>query len=122
MQSFLFPELPPCGGYQNMVTGLDVFYRYLFAYSTTNQGAKTAARVIINIMLKHAYLATAIISDKGSTFVPQVIKDVDDILGITLEHAKTKHETIGMLERIHALSKKGSKQRDVNENQCGTSL
>ena len=30
-QSNLVPELPPSGGYENIVTGMDVFSRYLFA-------------------------------------------------------------------------------------------
>ena len=61
-------------------------------------------------MTKHAYLATTIISDKGSAFVSQVIKEVADDLGITLEHATTKHEeTIEMLESTHASSRKAFK-------------
>ena len=33
----------------------------------------------------------------------QVIKDVAEVRGITLQHATTKHvQTIGMLERMHA--------------------
>ena len=53
-------------------------------------------------MTKHAYLPTTIISDKGSAFTSQVIKEVTNALGITLKHATTKHaQTIGMLERTH---------------------
>ena len=36
MQSDLIPELHPAGGYENIVTALDVSSRYLFAYNTTN--------------------------------------------------------------------------------------
>ena len=37
----------------------------------------------------------------------QVIKEVAEVLGITLQHATTKHaKTIGMLERTHASLKK----------------
>ena len=54
-------------------------------------------------MNKHAYLPTTIISDNGSVFIFQVIKEVAEVLGITLQHATTKHaQTIGMLERTHA--------------------
>ena len=31
MQTDLVPELPPSGGYTNIVTAMDVFSRYLFA-------------------------------------------------------------------------------------------
>ena len=40
MQLDLVPELPPSGGYTNIVTAMDVFSRYLFAYPTSNQDAK----------------------------------------------------------------------------------
>ena len=107
MQLDLVPNLPPSGGYENIVTAMDVFSRYLFAYPTSNQDSKTIARVIINIMTKHAYLPTTIISDKGSVFMPQVIKEVAEVLGITLQQATTKHaQTIGMLERTHASLRK----------------
>ena len=87
----LVPELPPSGGYEYIVTAMDVFSRYLFAYPTSNQDAKTIAKVLINIMTKHAYLSTRLISDKGTTFMSQVIKEVNGVLGITLKHATTKH-------------------------------
>ena len=103
MQIDLVPELPPSGGYENIVTAMDVFSRYLFAYPTSNQDAKTIAKVLINIMTKHAYLPTTLISDKGTAFMSHVIKEVAGVLGFTLKHATTKHaQTIGLLERSHA--------------------
>ena len=58
-------------------------------------------------MTKHAYLLMTIISDKGSVFMSQVIKEVAEVLGTTLQHATTKHAlTNGMLERTHASLKK----------------
>ena len=56
MQIDLVSGLPPSGGYENNVTAMDVFSRYLFAYPTSNQHATTIAEVIINIITKHAYL------------------------------------------------------------------
>ena len=81
----MVPELPPSGDYQNITTVMDVFSRNLFAYPTRNQDAKTVARVIINIMTQHAYLPTLNISHKGAAVVSQVIKEVADVLGITLK-------------------------------------
>ena len=44
-----------------------------------------------------------IVSDKGSAFLSQVIKEVEDVLGIDLEHGTTKDaQTIPMLESRHA--------------------
>ena len=75
MQIDLVPGLPPSGGYENIVTAMDVFSRYLFAYRTSNQDATTIAKVIISIMTKHASLPTTlIISDKCTAFTSHVIK------------------------------------------------
>ena len=102
MQIDLVPGLPPSGGYENIVTAIIVFSRYLFANSTSNEDAKRVAKVIINIMTKHAYLPTTLISDKGTAFTSHVSKEVAGVLGITLMHATTKHaQTIGLLERSH---------------------
>ena len=110
MQIDLVPELPPSGGYENTVTAMDVFSRYLLAYPTSNQDSKTIAKVLINVMTKHAYLPTTIISDKGTAFMSQIIKEVAGFLGITLKHATTKHaQTIGLLEQSHASIKQALK-------------
>ena len=106
MQIDLLPELPPSGGYENIITAKDVISRYAFAYPVSNPTAVDTAKVIIDIMTRHAYLPTLIITDKGSVFVSQVIHEVAEILGIKLIHATTKHaQTIGVLERAHATIK-----------------
>ena len=103
MQIDLVPELPKSGGYENIVTAMDVFSRYLFAYPTSNQDVKRITKVLINNMTKHTYLPTTLISDKGTAFNSHVIKEVAGVLGITLKHATTKHaQTIGLLERFYA--------------------
>ena len=43
MQIDLVPGLPPSGGYENIVTAMDVFSRNLFAYPTTNKDATSIA-------------------------------------------------------------------------------
>ena len=91
MKIDLVPDLPPSAGYENIVTAMDVFSRYLIAYPTSNQDAKTIAKVFINIMTKHAYVPTTLISDKCTAFMSHVIKEVAGVLGITLKHATTKH-------------------------------
>ena len=106
MQINLLPELPPSGGYEIIITAINVFSRYAFAYPVSNPTAVNTAKVIIDIMTRHAYLPTLIITDKGSVFVFQVIHEVAEILGIKLKHATTKHaQTIGVLERTHATIK-----------------
>ena len=107
MQIDLVPGLQHSGGYENIVTAMDVFSRFLFAYPTANQDATTIAKVIINVMTQHAYLPTTLISDKGTAFTSHVSKEVAGVLGITFKHATTKHaQTIGLLERSYASIKK----------------
>ena len=66
--------------------------------------------MLINIITKHAYLPTTLISDKGTASTSNVIKEVAGVLGITLKHATTKHDqTIGLLERSHASIKQALK-------------
>ena len=110
MQIDLVPELSPSGGYENIVTAMDVFSRYLFAYPTSNEDAKTIAKVLFNIMIKHAYLPTTLISDKGTAFMPHVVREVAGVLRVTLKHATTKHaQKIGLLEPSHASIKQALK-------------
>ena len=106
MQIDLLPELAPSEGYESIIPAIDVFSRYAFAYPVSNPTAVNTAKVIIDIMTRHAYLPTLIITDKGSIFVSQVKNGVAEILGINLEHATTKHaQTIGVLERAHSTIK-----------------
>ena len=110
MQIDLVPELPPSGGYENIVTAMDVFCRYFFAYPTSNQDAKTIANVLIIIMTMHAYLPTTLISDKGTAFLSHVNKEVAGVLGINLKHAATKHaQIVGLLEQSHGSIKQALK-------------
>ena len=103
MQIDLLPNRPPSGGYENVLTAIDVFSRYLFAYPLTEASAINVAKVLIDIMTKHAYLLTTLITDKGTAFTYTIIAEITQILGNTFKCALTKHpQTIGKLERTHA--------------------
>ena len=66
-------------------------------------GTINVAKVLIDIMTKHAYLPTTLITDKGTAFTSTIIAEITQILGITLKCATTEHsQTIEKLERIHA--------------------
>ena len=57
----------------------------------------------MDILCKHTYLPTTIITDLGTQFNAQVTHEVAAVLGIELTHATMKHaQTIGILERTHA--------------------
>ena len=107
IQIDLVPGLPPSGGYENIVTAIDVFSRYLFAYPTSHQDAKTVTKVIINIITKHAYLPTTFISDKGTAFTSIVFKKVAGVLGITLKHAPPS--TLKQLGYLSDLTRQSNK-------------
>ena len=103
MQDDLFPELPPSGGYENIVTAMDVFFRSLISYPTSFEVSKTIIRVLINIMTMHTFLQTRLNSEKCTGSLFDVINEVAGVLGLTLKHATTKHaQTVGLLERCHA--------------------
>ena len=108
LQIDLLPNLPlegmkSSGGYENILTALDVFSRYLFAYPLIDVSASSTAKVLIDIMTIHAYLPTTLISDNGTAFTSRLVEEVANILGIQIKCATTKHpQTIGKLERTHA--------------------
>ena len=110
MQTDLVPELSPSVGNENIVTAMDVFSRYLFAYPTANQDAKIIAKVLNKITTKHPYSPTTLISDKGTAFMSHIVKEVAGVIGTTLNHATTKYaQTIGPLERPYAPIKQALK-------------
>ena len=103
-----FDELS--GGYNAIITAMDVFSCYLFTYNVVKTDAPTVARVLVDIMTRHAYLPTTFITDKGTQFMSEVMADATRTLGIQLKHATTKHaQTIGILERSHASLKESLK-------------
>ena len=102
LQMDILPNLPS-GGYDHIITAIDVFSRYLFAYPVTRITATAVALVIMDILCKHTYLPTTLITDLGTQFNAQVTHEVAAILEIELKHATMKHaKTIGILERTHA--------------------
>ena len=110
LQMDIVPFDEPSNGFTAIVTAMDVFSRYLFTYCVTKIDARSIARVLVDIMTRHAYLPTTIITDKGTQFMSEVMADTTRVLGIQLRHATTKHaQTIGILERCHASLKEALK-------------
>ena len=110
LQIVLLPKLPTSGGYQTVMTAIDVLARYFFAYPLTKATATSVAEVIFDIMTKHSYLPTTLITDKVSTFTSTNVAEIAQVLGITFKSATTKHpQAIGKLESMHAFLKTNSK-------------
>ena len=70
----------------------------------SNSTAVNTAKVIKDIMTRHAYLHTHNITDKRSIFVSHVIPEVSEILGVQCTTTKHTH-TIGVPERTYATIK-----------------
>ena len=110
LQMDIVPFDEPSNGFTARVTAMDIFSSYLFTYCVTKTDEKTIARVLIDIMTRHAYLPTTIITDKRTQFMSEVVADTTRVLGIQLRHATRKHaQTIGILERFHASLKEALK-------------
>ena len=84
LQMDILPNLPASEGFDNIITAIDVFSRYLFAYPTTRITAPTVARVIMDISCKHRHLPTTIITDMGTQFNSQITREVAAVLGVEL--------------------------------------
>ena len=101
MQIDFLPNVHSSGN-ENVLTAMDVFSRYLFAY-LTDASAINVAKVSIDIMTKHAYLPMTLITDKGTAFTSTNIAEITQNLGIILKCPKTKHpQTFGKLKRTQA--------------------
>ena len=102
LQKDILLKRPSSEGYDQIITTIDVFLRYLFAYHLTRTTATAVSRVIMDILCKHTYLPTLIFTDLGTQFNAQVTHEIAAVLGIELKHATMKHaQTIGLLESTH---------------------
>ena len=90
-----------------VLSGADVFSKYLFAVPLTSAHAGTVAKALVSTFFQHSYIPTKILSDLGTSFVAQLIHELSKLLEIQLEHASLKHpQTIGVVERSHAALKR----------------
>ena len=93
--------------YQFVLTGIDVFSKYLFAAPVTNASADAVARELTRMFFTHSYVPKRIISDLGSVFTSKLIRELTGLLDIKIGHATLKHpQTIGLVERSHGALKR----------------
>ena len=82
---------------------MEVFSRCLFAYPVTDALATNTAKVIIDIMTKHTYFPTTLITDKGTAFTSWLVAKISHILGIQMKCTTAKQpQTVGNLEQTNA--------------------
>ena len=95
-----------------------MFTRYLFALPLRSADAESFAKALTSIFFRHAYLPKTILTDLGTVFTANLIRNLTKMLGIQLKHATLKHpQTIGLLKRSHASFKRALKE---NENQLSS--
>ena len=119
LQMDIVPFDDPSGGYNAVITAMDVFSRSLFTYSVARIDARTVTPT--DIITRHCYLPTTIITDKVSQFTSEAMQQTTTALGTQLKHATTKHaQTIGILERTHASLKESLKIMTGERRTIGT--
>ena len=102
LQIDIVGKLPHSGGYSNILTGMELFTKYVFAQPLTSISAETVAKFLIQWFMRHSYIPLLIVTDQGSQFVSKLLHELANILEIKLEHATVKHaQTIGVVERSH---------------------
>ena len=88
--------------YKFVLTGIDVFSKYLFAAPLTNASADTVARELTKIFFMHSYIPKKIIADLGTTFTSELMHELTTLLEVQINHATLKHpQSIGLVERSH---------------------
>ena len=104
-------------GFKFILTGIDVFTRYLFAIPLRKVDAVSVAKALMSIFLKHSYIPVVILTDMGSVFVSRLFQELTKLLEIQLNHASVKHsQTVGTIERSHAALKKVLKIYENNKH------
>ena len=93
--------------YKYVLTGIDVFSKYLFAVPLTSISANRVAQELSSIFFQHSYIPHTIFSDLGSNFVSDLMHELSNLLEIRLKHASLKHaQTLGVVERAHGALKR----------------
>ena len=108
LEGDILPNLPSSNGYKHIITMMEVSSRYLFAYPTQDMAARTVGRYIVDVMTRHCYLPTVILTDKGSQFPSNVVNQLSQTRDIRIC-------TIGIPERTHASLKTSPK---ISTGEC----
>ena len=88
--------------YKYVLSGIDVFTKYLFAVPLTNGYADTVAKELVKVFFQHSYIPQTILSDLGTNFTSELMSELASLLEVKLKHASLKHpQTIGAVERSH---------------------
>ena len=85
-----------------VLTGIDVFSKYLFAAPLTNASADTVERKLTKTFFVHSYIPKKILAALGKTFTSELMHELATLLETQLNHTTLKHpQTIGLVKRSH---------------------
>ena len=88
--------------FKYVLSGIDVFTKYLFVVPLSNGYADTVARELVKVFFQHSYIPQTILSDLGTNFTSELMSELASLLEVKLKHASLKHpQTIGAVERSH---------------------
>ena len=87
---------------KNVLVIVDHFTRYVQAYVTQNQTARTTARVLYNEYFSVFWFPQRLMSDQGTGFTSKVIAAMCSLLGIEKIRTTPYHpQSNGSAERVH---------------------
>ena len=90
------------GGYENVLVIMDHFTRYAQAYPTTNQTAKTTARVLFDNFVCHYGFPARFHSDQGRNFMSSTMKHLCEMAGVAKSNTTIYHPMgNGIVERFN---------------------
>ena len=85
-----------------ILTAMDQFSKFAFAFPMKNQEAATIARILIDQVFVYFGTPLQILSDQGTNFESRLFKEMCTTMGIDkLRTTSYKPSTNGMLERFH---------------------
>ena len=115
LQIDIVGPLPKSGGFSYILTGMDVFSKYVFAQPLTSKSAETICKYLMQCFMRHSYIPTLVLPDQGLQFTSKMLKELSTLLEFRLKHATLKPvQTIGVVERSHGPLKRYLK---IYENQ-----
>ncbi|XP_052224106.1 uncharacterized protein LOC127839760 [Dreissena polymorpha] len=107
------------GGFEHILVVTDHFTRYAQAYPTTNQTAKTTARVLFEKFIVNYGFPERIHSDKGAKFMSSLMTELCR-LGVVNQSRTTPYHAMGngMVERFNQILLKmlGTLDKDKKSN------